>query len=135
STDIHLPFLPHAETQCAGNFDVLGLAADENAELVWLDGSDRFHSDRHTLLVDLVPADVVQRDRVGREIERAMFPHELRPSGRTAVVEGFDAVEDMQHSFVANHGHLDHSRYNSAASIEALRSVAPADVFCHAVRK
>ena len=97
--------------------DVLGLAPDENAEIVRLNRGDQFHAGRGTILIDCFPADVAQRDGIRGEVKCAMFPHELRTGGGTSMVQSFDAVKNVQHGFVPNQRHRDHRRDKCAARI------------------
>ena len=44
---------------------------------------------------------LVKGDRVGGEVEGAVFPDELRWRARAAVIEALHAIQDVEHGLVA----------------------------------
>ena len=79
---LHLPYVylcpvPLAQPQRAGDLDVLGLPVNKGAELVRRIFDQLFHPHRNPLGVDHLPAEVVEGDRIGGEIERVVLPDEL----------------------------------------------------------
>src|SRR3954454_15895227 len=83
---LNLRVVEHAESQLAGDLDVLHLAVQERAEAVGLRRRDRSHPHLRALGVDRLPARLVERHRVRREVHRLVLPHELRPGARPSVI-------------------------------------------------
>ena len=96
---VNLRPVPLAQPEGACDLDVLGLPVDEGAELIGRMFHQLFHPDRNPLGVDHIPADVVQRDGVGGEVERVVLPNELRARSRPTMIDTLDAVEDMEAVF------------------------------------
>src|SRR5687767_13038341 len=88
------------------------------AELVRLRLIHRLHALRNPLLVDLVPADAIQRDRVGGEIDLPVLPNKLRPAARAAVVQPLGAIENMEYRFIADRGGGHNRRNESPTNVE-----------------
>src|SRR5207253_11249686 len=63
----------HAEAQKAGQLDMFGLAIQPMAVVVGLRERNRRHSHFGPLGVDCPQADLVERNRVGREIHRLVL--------------------------------------------------------------
>ena len=119
--------------QPVGKF--FGLAIQERAELIRFGFGHRFHAGADSLLVDLLPTDVIERDGIGGEIHRVMVPHKLRTRAGAAVIKAFDAIQYVQDGFVADDRH-GHNRGNERATgIERAAGMRAAHVVHQAMRK
>ena len=101
----------HAETEVAGDFDVLYVAIQPMAVFVRFKEGDWSDPYLLTLIVDGLPTGLVQRNRVSREVHRLVIPGVLadRRAG-TAMVGGLDPIKDVQDDLFSNDRQVDHGR-------------------------
>ena len=132
---IDFVFLECAEAERASEFDMLRLAIEEGAELIWFGFGNGFHADGQSFSIDFFPADMIQSDGICGEIKGAMVPNELGPSAWPAVIQTFDTVENVKDGFAANDRERHNGRDEGAASVKRAAGMAAADVINEAVRE
>ena len=112
--DADLLVVEHAETEVAGDLDVLYMAIQPKAVFVRFQEGNRSDPDLLTLFVDSLPTGLVERNRIRREVHRLVIPGVLadRRAG-TAMVGGLDSVEDVQDDLFSNNRQVDSMKQSS----------------------
>ena len=94
---------------------------------------ERRGPDLAAFLLDDLELDAIDRHRVGPDQQRLRFPDELRiPAERAAVIDGADAVHDVQHRFRSQRSDAAHHR-NHGVGVGLGVHVGPRDVVERAV--